>query len=48
MYPIMRPKLKDVNKDADGNAPLIAREIAKKFVRKPEPKTPHKKSLWGA
>jgi hypothetical protein len=37
-----------INNRAGGNAPLIARGIAEKFVRKPEPKTPQQKNLWDA
>jgi len=31
---------------AGGNAPLIAQEIATKFLGKPESKTPHQMNLW--
>jgi hypothetical protein len=37
-----------INNRAGGNAPEIAREIAKKCVRKPQPKTPQQKNLWDA
>ena len=35
-----------INNRAGGNAPLIAREIAKKFLGKPKSKTPHQMNLW--
>jgi hypothetical protein len=35
-----------INNRAGGNAPMVAREIAEKFSRKPEPKTPHQMNLW--
>jgi uncharacterized protein YecE (DUF72 family) len=35
-----------VNNRAGGNAPLIAREIASKFLGKPESKTPRQRKLW--
>lgn len=35
-----------INNRAGGNGPLIAEEIAKKFVGKVEPNTPQQKSLW--
>jgi hypothetical protein len=37
-----------INNRAGGDAPLVAREIAERFVRKPEPKTPQQKNLSGA
>ena len=37
-----------INNRAGGNGPLIAREIAEKFIGKPKPKTPQQKNLWGA
>ena len=35
-----------INNRAGGNAPLIAQEIAEKFLGKPESKTPHQMNLW--
>ena len=35
-----------INNRAGGNAPMIAREIAKKFLGKPKSKTPHQMNLW--
>lgn len=35
-----------VNNRAGGNAPLIAREIAKKFLGKPKSETPRQMNLW--
>jgi hypothetical protein len=37
-----------INNRAGGNAPLVGREIAEKFVKKPEPKTHQQKNLWDA
>ncbi len=35
-----------VNNRAGGNAPLMAQQIAEKFLRKPEPKIDKQPSLW--
>jgi hypothetical protein len=35
-----------INNRAGGNAPLIAQEIAKKFLGKPKSKTPQQMNLW--
>jgi hypothetical protein len=35
-----------INNRADGNAPLIAREIAERFLRKPKSKTLQQMNLW--
>ena len=35
-----------INNRAGGNAPMIAQEIAKKFLGKPKSKTPHQMNLW--
>jgi hypothetical protein len=35
-----------VNNRAGGNAPLVAREIAERFMPKPTPKTPGQMNLW--
>jgi uncharacterized protein YecE (DUF72 family) len=35
-----------INNRAGGNAPLIAREIATKFLGKPKSETPHQMNLW--
>jgi hypothetical protein len=35
-----------INNRADGNAPMIAREIATKFLEKPKSKTPRQLNLW--
>ncbi|MCK9376966.1 MAG: DUF72 domain-containing protein [Syntrophobacterales bacterium] len=35
-----------INNRAGGNAPLIAREIATKFLGKPKSKAPHQMKLW--
>ena len=34
-----------INNRAGGNAPLVAQEIATKFLRKPKSKTPHQMNL---
>lgn len=35
-----------INNRAGGNAPLVAQEIAKKFLGKPDSKTPRQMNLW--
>jgi hypothetical protein len=35
-----------INNRAGGNAPMIAREIATKFLGKQKSKTPHQMKLW--
>jgi len=35
-----------INNRAGGNAPLIAREIAMKFLGIPKSETPHPRKLW--
>jgi len=36
-----------INKRAGGNAPLIAQEIVRRFLPKPQPLAGHQLNLWG-